>query len=68
MIWQKLASRICRSCGIKSFAEIALALKVNTFYTEIKGGCQKWRENNFGKNSPVESVDPLGSKILSKSL
>ena len=58
MIWQKLASRICRSPGIKSFAEIALALsifKINTFYTKIKDGCQKWWESDFGENSPVES-------------
>ena len=45
--WQKLASRICRSPGIKSFVEIALALsvfKINTFYTKIQDGHQKWQE------------------------
>ena len=32
------------------------------FYTEIKDGCQKWRENDFWEKSPVHSVDTLWVK------
>ena len=52
---------------VKNFVKIAQALSISkinnvfAFYAEIQ-------ENKFGKNSPVESADPLGSKILSKSL
>ena len=55
--WQKLASKICRSPGIKNFVEIALALsvsKINMFYTEIQDGHQMWQENNLSKKSTVE--------------
>ena len=32
---------------------------VYVFYVEIQDGCQKWRENDFWKKSPVNSGDTL---------
>ena len=35
---------------------------VFTFYAEIQDGRQKWQENDFGENSPVDSGDTLALK------
>ena len=35
---------------------------VFAFYAEIQDGCQKWWENNFWENSPVESAYTLQVK------
>ena len=32
------------------------------FYAEIQDGRQKWRENNFWENSPLDSADTLRVK------
>ena len=39
---------------------------VYVFYAEIQDGCQKWRENDFWKKSPVNSGDTLGIKKFDK--
>ena len=38
------------------------------FYAEIQDGQQKWQENDFGKNSPVVSVDTRWVKNFVKRL
>ena len=37
-------------------------LFVFAFYAEIQDGQQKWRENKFGENLPVDSADTLRVK------
>ena len=49
----------------QGFFEITLACsvsKINTFYTEIQDGCQKWWENDFCDKSPIESAETLRIK------
>ena len=43
---------VCLFCFIYLFA----------FYAEIQNGHQKWRENDFWENSPVDSADNLQVK------
>ena len=52
---------------VKHFVEIALShlvSEINTFlhFTQVQDGCQKWRETDFWKKSPVESAYTLWVK------
>ena len=42
--------------------------EINVFYAEMHDGHQKWQENDFCEELPINSADTLVSKILSKSL
>ena len=53
---QKAPTRLCRYPMGQKFCPLF------SFYAEIQDGQQKWRENNFGENSPVISADMLRVK------
>ena len=71
---EKVASRLYRYPGGKKFWRKRSIWHrfpdkcVFALYAEIQDGHQKWRENNFGEKSPVDSADTLRSKISCKSL
>ena len=65
---QKVARRLCRSpvgqkfCRNRSILFRFRDKHVFVIYAEIQDGCQKWRENNFCKKSPVDSANILRVK------
>ena len=74
MILQIVASRLPRPPAGQNFCRnrsISLRYRdkcVFAFNAEIQDGHQKWRENEFCEQSPVDFTDTLRVKILSKSL
>ena len=53
-IQRKLASRLCRyPCMTKVTLTCSIS-EINTFYTVIQDGHQKWQEHEFGEKSTVE--------------
>ena len=59
--WEHLPIRLCIYpvgqifCRNHSSSLCFQNKRVFAFYAEIQAGCQKWRENNFGENLPVDS-------------
>ena len=54
---------------VKILVKITLSCcfsEINVFYAKIQDGCQKWQENNFCVNSPVESAHTLWFKNFVK--
>ena len=69
----KVASRLWRYPAGQEFVKITLSRsisEINAFfalYAEIQDGRQKWRENNFGEKSPVDSADAVWVKTFVES-